>query len=434
MKPASKLETTFDKAAALKATFELINSQLYSVEERIRQQARAFDPAVEGYISYAIESHGKRLRPALALLAGGATGNIGPSHFDLAVVVELIHAATLVHDDILDGADKRRGQPTANAKWGNAISVLLGDCLFAHALKLSTSFQNGEIGRRIAHAASDVCSGEIIQTQRRFDLKLSVPDYYKIIEMKTAALFAVACELGAFINEASPEVINALRIFGLRLGTAYQIYDDVLDLAGDEGKAGKTLGSDLRKGKLTLPILHLLQTSDDAERQRISEIILRGEEADILSLAERALANGAIKSAVAIGRKMLREAATHLEIVPQNKYRDALSGLITTLDAMIGQFTPHRGERRVLRPRHVSPCAPLVPESRRPRRDPHVSFGRRPSREKILRRRARRRPLRRHRRRSHPPLPRRTKRQPPLRADETPLGAQPRLIPTSRMF
>ena len=339
MKPASKLETTFDKAAALKATFELINSQLYSVEERIRQQARAFDPAVEGYISYAIESHGKRLRPALALLAGGATGNIGPSHFDLAVVVELIHAATLVHDDILDGADKRRGQPTANAKWGNAISVLLGDCLFAHALKLSTSFQNGEIGRRIAHAASDVCSGEIIQTQRRFDLKLSVPDYYKIIEMKTAALFAVACELGAFINEASPEVINALRIFGLRLGTAYQIYDDVLDLAGDEGKAGKTLGSDLRKGKLTLPILHLLQTSDDAERQRISEIILRGEEADILSLAERALANGAIKSAVAIGRKMLREAATHLEIVPQNKHRDALSGLITTLDAMIGQFS-----------------------------------------------------------------------------------------------
>lgn len=338
MKPASKLEPRIDKAEALKATFELINSQLYSVEERIRQQARAFDPAVEGYVAYAIESHGKRLRPALALLAGGATGNIGPSHFDLAVVVELIHAATLVHDDILDGADKRRGQPTANAKWGNAISVLLGDCLFAHALKLSTSFQNGEIGRRIAHAASDVCSGEIIQTQRRFDLKLSVPDYYKIIEMKTAALFAVACELGAFINEASPEIINALRIFGLRLGTAYQIYDDVLDLAGDEMKVGKTLGSDLRKGKLTLPILHLLQTSDDADRQRFSEIILNGEEADILTLAERAIAAGAVKSAVATGRKMLREATTHLEVVPPSKHRDALSNLITTLDAMISQF------------------------------------------------------------------------------------------------
>lgn len=340
MKSFTTLETTADKTQALKASLELINGQLYSVEERIRQQARAFDPAVEGYVAYAIESHGKRLRPALALLAGGATGNICPSHFDLAVVVELIHAATLVHDDILDGADKRRGQPTANAKWGNAISVLLGDCLFAHALKLSTSFPNGEISRRIAHAASDVCSGEIIQTQRRFDLKLSVPDYYKIIEMKTGALFAAACELGALLNEAAPEVISALRTFGMRLGTAYQIYDDVVDLAGDETKAGKTLGSDLRKGKLTLPILHLLQHADDAERQRLSEIILRGDEDAVLALAERAIAAGAVKSAVAIGCKMLREARAQLEIVPANKYRDALANLVTTLEQMIAQFAP----------------------------------------------------------------------------------------------
>jgi len=340
VKSFTTLETTADKTQALKASLELINGQLYSVEERIRQQARAFDPAVEGYVAYAIESHGKRLRPALALLAGGATGNICPSHFDLAVVVELIHAATLVHDDILDGADKRRGQPTANAKWGNAISVLLGDCLFAHALKLSTSFPNGEISRRIAHAASDVCSGEIIQTQRRFDLKLSVPDYYKIIEMKTGALFAAACELGALLNEAAPEVISALRTFGMRLGTAYQIYDDVVDLAGDETKAGKTLGSDLRKGKLTLPILHLLQHADDAERQRLSEIILRGDEDAVFALAERAIAAGAVKSAVAIGCKMLREARAQLEIVPANKYRDALANLVTTLEQMIAQFAP----------------------------------------------------------------------------------------------
>ena len=331
-------QSTTQKHDGLTATLELINAQLYSVEERIRQQARAFDPAVEGYVAYAIESRGKRLRPALALLAGGATGNICPSHFDLAVIVELIHAATLVHDDILDGADKRRGQPTANAKWGNAISVLLGDCLFAHALKLSTSFPNGEVSRRIAHAASDVCSGEIIQTQRRFDLTLSVPDYYKIIEMKTGALFAAACELGAFINEASPDVISALRTFGMRLGTAYQIYDDVLDLAGDEAKAGKTLGTDLRKGKLTLPILHLLQHADDAERQRLSEIILSGDKDAVLALAERALAAGAVKSAVATGCKMLRDARTQLEIVPPNKYRDALANLVTLLDGMIAQF------------------------------------------------------------------------------------------------
>jgi octaprenyl-diphosphate synthase len=338
VKETSKLVTTTDKTTALKGTFELINSQLYSVEERIRQQARAFDPAVEGYVGYAIESNGKRLRPALALLAGGATGKICPSHLDLAVILELIHAATLVHDDILDGAEKRRGQPTANAKWGNAISVLLGDCLFAHALKLSTSFPNGEVSRRIAHAAAEVCSGEIIQTQRRFDLKLSVPDYYKIIEMKTAALFAAATELGAFLNEASPDVISALRTFGLRLGTAYQIYDDVLDLAGDEAQAGKTLGSDLRKGKLTLPILHLLQHADSAERHRISEIILSGDDGDIHTLAERALSAGAVKSTIATGRKLLREGHAQLRLAPQNKYRDALEGLVTTLDGMLGQF------------------------------------------------------------------------------------------------
>jgi octaprenyl-diphosphate synthase len=142
------------------------------------------------------------------------------------------------------------------------------------------------------------------------------------------------------LNEAAPPVIDALRIYGLRLGTAYQIYDDVVDLAGDETKAGKTLGSDLRKGKLTLPILHLLQNSDAAERHRLSDIILNGEESDIFLLAEKAVASGAVKSAIATGRKLLRDAEAQLRIVPENKYRDALASLVTTLDGMIGQFSP----------------------------------------------------------------------------------------------
>jgi octaprenyl-diphosphate synthase len=338
VKNFTKSDLSIDKTQALQLAIEPINSQLYAVEERIRDQARAFDPAVEGYVAYAIESNGKRLRPALALLAGGATGNIGSSHFDLAVIVELIHAATLVHDDILDGADKRRGQPTANAKWGNAISVLLGDCLFAHALKLSTNFPNGEVARRLADSATEVCSGEIIQTQRRFDLKLSVPDYYKIIEMKTAALFASATELGAFLNGAAPEVISSMKTFGLRLGTAYQIYDDCMDIAGDEGTAGKTLGSDLRKGKLTLPILHLLQVSDVAERHRLSEVILNGDDADIMTLVNRAIDSGAVRYAVATARKMIREAQAALEVVAASRYRDSLASLCVTLDAMIEQF------------------------------------------------------------------------------------------------
>jgi octaprenyl-diphosphate synthase len=322
----------------IKKSLELINAQLYSVEERIGQQARTFDSAVEPYVSYACESSGKRLRPALALLAGGATGDINASHLDLAVVVELIHAATLVHDDIMDGAEKRRSQPTANAKWGNAITVLLGDCLFAHALKLSTSFPNSEISRRIASAASDVCSGEIIQTQRRFDLKLSVADYFRIIEMKTAALFAAASELGAFINEAPPEVITAMKTFGLRFGTAYQIYDDCLDLAGSEDKAGKTLGTDLRKGKLTLPILHLLQTASSAQRQRYSEMILRSDEEDTISLAEAARTSGALRFAISTTERMLRDAQHQTTLLPRNKYSEALHAVCHTIIEVVGQF------------------------------------------------------------------------------------------------
>jgi octaprenyl-diphosphate synthase len=316
----------------------LINSELYAVEERIRAQSRAFDPAVEGYVAYALETHGKRLRPALALLAGGATGAIEPDHFDLAVVVELVHAGTLIHDDILDSADMRRGQPTANAKWGNSLSVLLGDCLFSHALKLASGFRSSEMMRRMAEAASEVCSGEIMQTQRRFDLKLSVPDYYRIIEMKTGALFAVATELGAFLNGATPAVISAMRTFGLRFGTAFQIYDDVLDLAGSEANAGKTLGTDLRKGKLTLPILYLLQNTEPQDRDGICGIILGGSDEEIASLVGRAVETGAVKSAVSTGRRMLEETMSHLKVVGNNRYRDALKALVNTLDGMLAQF------------------------------------------------------------------------------------------------
>ncbi len=320
----------------IQATFELINAPLYSVEERIRAQAREFDPAVEGYVAYACESSGKRLRPALALLAGGATGNIGAQQIELAVILELVHAATLVHDDIMDGAEIRRGQPTANAKWGNSISVLLGDCMFAHALKLSTNFTSAEISRRIANAASDVCSGEIIQTQRRFDLNLSVPDYFKIIEMKTAALFGAATELGALLNETSPQIIGAMKTFGLKLGTAYQVYDDCLDIAGDETKAGKTLGSDLIKGKLTLPILHLLQHCSDAERARWSTVILSGE--GIEALVAATIQRGSLKSAIDTARHLLKEAAAEIEIVPPNRFRQGLQDICKSVDRLLRQF------------------------------------------------------------------------------------------------
>ena len=205
---------------------KLVQPHLEQVESRIAQQASAFDPAIEGYVVYALGSQGKRLRPLLALLASGATGKIDSGHVDLAVIVELIHIATLVHDDVMDEAEQRRAQPTANARWGNSLSVLLGDCLFAHALTLSTNFKNSEIGRAIARTATTVCSGEMIQTQRRFDLNLTVDDYLRIVQMKTGTLFSAAAELAAVISEADPKMIATFKEFGFQIGTAYQIYDD----------------------------------------------------------------------------------------------------------------------------------------------------------------------------------------------------------------
>ena len=324
-------------AAAFTQALELINPHLYSVEERIRAQARTFDPAVEGYVSYVCDKGGKRLRPALALLAGGATGKISSSHVDLAVIVELIHIATLVHDDIMDGAELRRDQPTANAKWGNSISVLLGDCLFAHALRLATGFENTDVCRRIADAAAEVCSGEIIQTQRRYDLKLSTADYYRIIEMKTAALFSVACELSAFISGAGPVVISALKTFGSKIGTAYQIYDDCLDLAGTEEETGKTLGTDIQKGKFTLPILLMLQ-SQGTDATALRTMLLQEDNVDERQLTEMLPRAGSIAAAAQVSRRMLSEARASLEVIPVNRYVSGLQSIADHLITQVGRL------------------------------------------------------------------------------------------------
>ncbi len=297
---------------ALAFPFELIRPELEKVEEAILQQAKAFDPAVEGYVAYVCKSSGKRIRPALALLVGGATGGVKEDHRRLSVILEMIHIASLVHDDIMDGADIRRGLPTAAAKWGNSLSVLLGDSLFAYALELATEFNDTAICRSIAKASRDVCCGEIFQTQRRFDLNLSVADYFRMIEMKTAALFAAATELGALINHQSPEIVGALKSYGMKLGTAYQIYDDCLDLVGDEKTVGKTLGTDIVKGKLTLPIIYLLQSATDPQKTKLSRMLLKGEPMDTSILAGIADYVGSIERAIVTAQELLREAADEL--------------------------------------------------------------------------------------------------------------------------
>jgi octaprenyl-diphosphate synthase len=315
--------------------FQLVKADVARVEQTILEQARGFDPALEGYVAYVCKSSGKRIRPALALLAGGATGGVTDDHRKLAVILELVHIASLVHDDIMDGAALRRGAPTAAAKWGNALSVLLGDMLFAHALELASEFDDALVSRSIARASRDVCAGEILQTQRRHDMTLSVAEYLRVIELKTAALFAVAAQMGAHLNAVDPTVSEALRNYGLRLGTAYQIYDDCLDLVGDERTAGKTLGTDLAKGKLTLPLLYLLESATEAQRAKISRRLLNGEPMDTSVLAGIADYAGAIERAVAFAKGILADARTDLTLLGETEQKRALQEITRYLDKLL---------------------------------------------------------------------------------------------------
>jgi octaprenyl-diphosphate synthase len=314
--------------------FDLVRPHVEKVEAAILEQARAFDPAVEGYVSYVAGSSGKRIRPALVALAAGATGGVHDEHLRLGMVLELIHIATLVHDDIMDGAELRRSAPTASARWGNSLAVLLGDALFSHALELSTEFPNA-LTRKIARAANDVCTGEIIQTQRRYDLNLSKETYFKIIRMKTAALFAVAGELAAALNGCSDDVQARLHGYGDKLGTAYQIYDDVLDLVGDEEIVGKTLGTDLEKGKLTLPILNLLECATEAQRSKLNRLLISQQPIEVSVLAGIADYQGAIDSAVQTACTILDQARADLMVLAPSDSVSALEQVTRYLEARL---------------------------------------------------------------------------------------------------
>jgi octaprenyl-diphosphate synthase len=325
-------------AGPLSRVFEPVQAELDEVDRRITAQTTAFDPAIEGYVAYAIGGGGKRLRPLVALLSGGATGSLVSGHLDLAVIVELIHLATLVHDDIMDEAERRRSQPTVNARWGNSLSVLLGDVLFAHALNLSTDFDDTNISRRIARTATEVCSGEMIQTQRRFDLQLSRDEYFRIIGMKTGSLFACAAELGAVISGAPDEFVRQLRRYGAQIGTAYQIYDDCLDIAGTESATGKTLGTDLRKGKLTLPVLILLESASAFDRERCCALVLEGKLEEVTTLLQSSPGDGALGSAIETATELIRDAQAELAPLAANRWVDSLFGLGEALHELLEQL------------------------------------------------------------------------------------------------
>ncbi len=308
--------------------FAPIAADLDRVEKRLGEQVDCFDERIRRHISYVLSGHGKRLRPSLALLSAGSTGAITDAHITLGVIVEMIHISTLVHDDVLDDASLRHGLPTANAKWGNEISVLVGDCLFARALHLATDLPGSDVSRRISEATNTVCAGEILQTQRRFDLDLSIPEYLDIVRMKTGALFAVSCELGASLNAAPNDGVQYLKQFGEKLGIAYQIFDDCVDLFGQERVAGKSLGTDINKGKLTLPYLLLLGHADPERRKLFGALMLQGGPQARMELNQLILSNGVVDELLSTIKRFIEEARSCLESLPASHYTDAMAALL----------------------------------------------------------------------------------------------------------
>lgn len=310
----------------LSSEFSLLQEDLLKVEQLILSQAQEFDPGVAGYLEFIWKTKGKRLRPVITLLTAGTSGSLLPSHITLAMIVELIHLASLVHDDVMDHADIRRGALTAYKRWGAEIAVLLGDCLFAHALKSCADLPQ-EAAREIASAANEVCSGEILQTQRQFDLNLDLTQYYKIIGMKTAALFRICAELSALLHGATSEQRAAMRQFGQTFGIAYQVYDDCLDFIHLETATGKTSGTDIESGKITLPLLLLLQKSSDEEQQRLTGIILHGTRREKNRLAEQVVNSEAMDDALTVLENLYAQARAQLAQFPSNAYRQALESM-----------------------------------------------------------------------------------------------------------
>jgi octaprenyl-diphosphate synthase len=315
---------------ALQPPLDLFAPIARDLEEMERVLARTLQnsrPGVARLIDHLGHYRGKRLRPALLLLTAHACGKVTPAHHTLAAVVEMIHTATLVHDDVLDSASMRRHVPTVNSLWGNQTSILLGDYLFTHAFHLTSTLGNAEACRLIGEATNRVCGGELHQICQRGNLELTEREYFDIVDGKTAELTACCCQLSAVFSGKPADVVERLTAYGRGLGIAFQIADDLLDLIGEERTTGKSLGTDLEQQKLTLPLVHLLENAAPEMATRVRQIL--GNPANHKREALRPLLEqtGALAYAQRRAEEIARQARAELACLPASPNRAILETL-----------------------------------------------------------------------------------------------------------
>jgi octaprenyl-diphosphate synthase len=325
MKQTSKGQATVPDT--LRTLYVPIAKELEQVENLLHDELRSEHPFVDQLVKHGFRLGGKRLRPALLLLAGKACGALQQEHFVLGAVVELIHTATLIHDDVLDEATIRRHLDTVNARWDNEASVLLGDYLFARSICLASTLEDFFATRVLSATAKIMCEGELRQIENRGNYNLQEDQYFLIIGSKTAELIASSCRLGAYYAGANYDSIEALRRYGYNLGMAFQIADDLLDLLGDEDTVGKSLGTDLHKQKATLPLIRVLDQASPSEKNELVSVLSASGNHRLETLQSWFEKSNAIAYARDRAVAFSRSAAEELRSLPPSPALDCLQGI-----------------------------------------------------------------------------------------------------------
>ncbi|MGL5985437.1 MAG: octaprenyl diphosphate synthase [Burkholderiales bacterium] len=302
----------------------LIAPDMLAVDDVIRRNLYSDVALVRQIGEYIIGAGGKRLRPVLVLLSAGAFDYKGSAHHDLAAVVEFIHTATLLHDDVVDESDLRRGRKTANAMFGNAASVLVGDFLYSRAFQMMVKVGSMRVQEVLAEATNVIAEGEVLQLMNIHNADIDEADYMQVIQYKTAKLFEAAARLGAILGNASAQQESAMAEYGMLLGTAFQIVDDVLDYTGDATAIGKNLGDDLAEGKPTLPLIYTMQRGTPEQSALARQVIEQGglEAFDEIVAAVRAC--GALEAAMDTANRIKQQAIDRLGALPPSQFKNTL--------------------------------------------------------------------------------------------------------------
>lgn len=310
-----------------KAVFQTVTDDFETVNKIIYEQLASHVPMVEKVAEYIISSGGKRMRPTLVLLSAGMNGGISDTHCELATVIEFLHTATLLHDDVVDTSDMRRGRKTANAMWGNAPSVLVGDFLYARSFELLVKIANLEVMNSLASTTRKIAEGEVMQLMNVKNPNTTEAQYMDVITGKTAILFRASAHTSGIISGCSEEQIEALASYGLNLGLAFQLVDDVLDYSGDAEQLGKNVGDDLAEGKPTLPLIHAMENGTEEEAKLIRSCIRKGS-LDMLEEVQAILKrNESIEYVEAKALEHAKIAKDALAGFEDNTYKEALLSL-----------------------------------------------------------------------------------------------------------